>query len=158
MANWYGAARSNYVRVVDEDMFRAQMKRLGLHVFEACGGNKMKKFGVSPSPYSEDGSWPSFIFNFEVPGLADDEGDDVVEEEHTFEFETDVMPYVEVGQVLVVMQAGAEKLRYITGSASAFVRRASGEVEVTYLGIDEIYSRAADQFEIPESEITPAEY
>lgn len=58
------------------------------------------------------------------------------------------------GQVAVLMEIGAEKLRYLTGVAIA-VNHKGRVVEVM---LSDIYRKAARSFRIAESEITEATY
>lgn len=112
MANYYASARSNYFLVKDADAFQAWAKRreLGIWSSDKEGGR------VAIYPLSgDDNGWPSCRYNDET-----DEYDDfsVVEElpEHLVE-----------GEVAVLMEVGAEKLRYLVGHAIAV--NAAGEVQ-----------------------------
>ena len=140
MANWSGASRSNYVRVADIEGLKKSLANWEIEI--VAKGDKIAMF-----PQTEDGSWPSWRC------AEDEDGPHEVE----FDFGTDVMPYVAEGEVLVVMTSGAEKLRYITGNASAYVRRGD-KVEVVSIGLYDIYAKAATTFGVDQHHITAAEY
>lgn len=87
------------------------------------------------------------------PGWACHENGEEVE----FDFAIHVMPFVKSGEVVVVMETGAEKLRYLVGHATAYIR--SGEAIMdTHVSIDDIYAKAAEQFKTPLDRISRAEY
>jgi hypothetical protein len=58
------------------------------------------------------------------------------------------------GQVAVLMEIGAEKLRYLTGVAIAVNHKG----RVVQLTLSDIYCKAARAFRVAESEITQATY
>ena len=103
---------------------------------------KVVFLGVDP----DSGSFPSWA--------QDEEGNDL-----EFDWETCVMPFVAEGEVLVTMEAGAEKLRYIVGVAAAFVRVGT-EVMSTALSLNDIYAQAVDEFgaAVALKDIDPCEY
>ena len=128
MANWYGASRSNYVRISDIEGLKASLSRTDIQIHQSTNnpGFYCLLYGDN-----SNGDWPSFIY---------DEAFDEIE----FDFETFVMPFVKEGECLVIMTSGAEKLRYITGHASAYVRH-SGEVISTHLSLNDIYRQAQEE-------------
>lgn len=69
-------------------------------------------------------------------------------------FWTDLAEHLAEGQVLVVMTAGAENLRYITGDAIAI----SWDGRQAQVNINDIYSKAATEFGVPLQSIAPATY
>ena len=97
MADWYGTCRSNYVRTRDPDAFRDLLNRYDVQIIEKDG-----RIGF----YSTDdkGGMPMIFDDEDEPRNLIDEplADHLVE-----------------GEVLVMMEAGAEKARYITGIAWA---------------------------------------
>lgn len=103
MANWYGTARSNYFRVKDADKFKAWVESIqGLGMWERT--NEPGLFGI----YSDDGDsggWPSWR-----PDDPEYEEVDLVGE---------LVEHLAEGEVAILMEAGAEKLRYISGYAIA---------------------------------------
>jgi len=135
MANWYGSSRSNYFRVKDRDAFLQSTERRGLGVFK--NENNPDYFAIY-SADNDSGSWPSY-------DLESDTEIDLVAE---------LAQHLPKGQVAVLMEVGAEKLRYLTGVAIAV--NPKGRVIDLTLGY--IYRKAARTFRIPESQITRAEY
>lgn len=100
MANWYGASRSNYIRVKNVDAALAALEPLGTDTRR----HPTKADYICITGNDDDGS-----FN-----TIDHETDQDLEwsewaKEHLVE-----------GQVLVLVSSGAEKLRYVTGWAAAF--------------------------------------
>jgi len=139
MADWYGSARTNYVRVTDEAKFREMAKFWNLRVIESEG-----KFGLYPDD-GGFGDWPSF--------MTDD-----ADVEHQFTFDDVVMPLVVEGEVLVIKVCGAEKLRYLTGYAAAY-RRVGDRVDWVDISLTQIYDRARQKWPgVTEDNMTAAEY
>ncbi len=135
MANLYGSARSNYFRVKDANAFHEWTERRQLEVFKS--DKEADVVAINPSEDS-DGAWPSYD----------------LEEDAEFELATELAEHLVPGQVAVLLEVGAEKLRYLTGLAIA-VNAEGGMVELT---LSDIYRTAARAFRVPESEITSAEY
>jgi len=127
MANWIGSARTNYFRVKDVDAFKAWAQAASLAVFEEDG-----RFGV----YSEDeyGGWPQIVFD-----------DDTTDAHRDFDIANELAQHAAVGEIVVCLEAGAERLRYITGSAIAFKVTADGADKIS-LALDDIYNLAASKW------------
>ena len=141
MANWYGAARSNYFQVSDMPGLTASLENTDVSIHSNSDGSLHCLLVES----SGDGDWPSF-----VETAAD-------EDEVEFDFEVHVMPFVADGEVVVTMVAGHEKLRYITGAACAYVRR--GEVVTEcHLLLNDIYDLAVEELGVTRNEITECSY
>ncbi len=103
MADWHGFSRSNYFAVKD----LAGLKR-ALEPFEIeIDQHATRPDYVSLTPYGEYGGWPHAFL---------DEDDNEIE----FDPATMVCPFMRAGQVFITMEAGAERLRYITGNTSAW--------------------------------------
>ena len=135
MANWYGTARSNYFRVKDRHAFLKWADRRGLGVFKNEESGDL--FAIHGGA-SDDGSWPSY----------DMEGDTEID------LVAELAQHLPQGQIAVLMEIGAEKLRYLTGVAIA-VNHKGRVVELT---LSDIYRKAARAFRVAESEITQAAY
>lgn len=136
MANWYGTARSNYFRVKDRDAFLKWAEKRGLGVFESSEDAGL--FAIHSGDSTDGGSWPSYD----------------VEKDTEVDLVRELAEHLPNGQVAVLVEVGAEKLRYLTGQAIAI--NAKGRVvEVT---LSDIYRKAARGFRVPESGITRAEY
>jgi hypothetical protein len=67
---------------------------------------------------------------------------------------TELAQHLPKGQIAVLMEIGAEKLRYLTGVAIA-VNHKGRVVELT---LSDIYRKASRIFRVAESEITQATY
>jgi len=139
MSNWYGTARSNTFTVVDMDGLKQALSPFAdIEIRERAGKVCLL---VTDGDY---GGWPSCVFTEN-------------EEEHEFDPAVCVMPYVKEGEVVVFMEAGAEKLRYITGNAQAFIRKDSTVTSVS-ISLDDIYHMAAEKFGLDVGQINVAEY
>jgi hypothetical protein len=136
MANWYGTARSNYFRVKDNDAFLKWADSRGLGVFR--NKESADLFAIHGGETTDDGSWPSY----------DVEGDTEID------LVSELAQHLPKGQIAVLMEIGAEKLRYLTGVAMAIDHKGR-VVEVT---LSDIYRKAARAFRVAESEITQATY
>lgn len=145
MSNWYGTARSNYFAVKDMDAFLAWAEALSL---EVLNDNEMPTLvAIAPATSTDTGDWPSHRFidvedeNVEDPDETEDEVDIVQE----------LAAHLADGQVAVLISAGAEKLRYVTGHAVAFDNTGKA-VEIS---LSQIYTLAFDTFGVHP---TAAEY
>lgn len=135
MANWYGTARSNYFRVEDKGTFLkwADSRRLGVFKNE----ESRDLFAIHGGS-TDDGSWPSY----------DMEGDTEID------LVAELAQHLSEGQIAVLMEVGAERLRYLTGVAFAVDHKG----RVVELTLNDIYRTAARAFRVAESEITQATY
>lgn len=119
MANWYGTARSNYVRVKDSATFYAWAQTLpDVEVVEKNG-----TFALIVDSNSDSGGWPSLR-----PGVAD--------EDQEIDIASEIVPHLAAGEVFVYCECGAEKLRYLTGWSMAV----NDKGETLHISIDDIYS------------------
>ena len=135
MANYYGTARSNYVRVKDSEAFLQWTSRRKLGVFKSERGPDV--FAIHPGE-TTDGFWPSYDFEADVE----------------FSLTAELAEHLPKGQVAILLEVGAEALRYLTGEAIAVNH--TGRVVV--LSLNDIYFKAVREFRVTESEITRAEY
>lgn len=135
MANWYGSARSNYFQVKDEKAFREWATTL-----PNCEAVKsdLEGKGWCLLARSEDGGWPSDRYN--------EEEDDYV----GLDLAAELAEHLAEGQVAVLMQIGAEKLRYVTGIAFAV----SWTGETVEVSLEDIYKKANDAFGVTPSYAT----
>lgn len=76
------------------------------------------------------------------------------DEEIEFSFEKHVVPYLAEGQVLIATAAGAEKLRYITGWATAY----AWDGRTKSISISDITKVAARAFRMDPSQIAGPVY
>jgi hypothetical protein len=131
MANYYCSSRTNYFRVRDEKAFTAWAEKRELKV--VVNPERVGEFVLLPT--SEEGSFPNY--------------DNETEEE--FDFAQELAEHLAKDSVAVIMEAGAEKLRYIAGTAIAV----NAKGETILLSLDDIYALAAAQFGVTP---TRAEY
>jgi len=141
MANWYGTARSNYFHVADMKKFEAWANDLCLEWWT----DKEGRVAISPSDSSDEGSWPSsrYVEENEDTGMAGDYED--------FDILDELADHLAEGEIAVLMEAGAEKKRYITGHATAV----DSKGEIVAVSIYDIYELAEKKFG---KRPTPAEY
>jgi hypothetical protein len=138
MANYYGHFRSNYFRVKDPVAFKAWCEGLHMQVITAEDGKEhdeahfflgaalppqavligdplpIVRYGFMQGEYDDSGMIPS--------DRLDEETDDYEE----LDFPAELAKHLLDGEVAIVQECGAEKLRYIVGSA--FAVNATGEV------------------------------
>lgn len=139
MANYYGHARSNYVTVTD---LAGLTKALEPWPIEIVANQQGQVAFLAEDP--DGAGWPTYAL--------DDDGNEL-----ELDVATVIMPFVAEEEVLVIQEAGAEKLRYVVGVATAYVRRGQ-DVQHTQLSIDDIYARASEQFGVPDNVISRAVY
>jgi len=119
MANYYGSARTNYFKVKDLARFKAELDGL-CDIVERQDGT----VGLFPGGRTDSGHFPEF----------DDD-------DEPFDFAEEVAKHLAEGWVLVLMQNGAEKLRYLDGYAVAINHRLD-RIEINISTIEEL-ARAA---------------
>lgn len=139
MADYQGAARSNFFRVKDLNGLRASAERFGLVV----QGHPAQPDYVMLYPTSDDGGWPSW----QVEG--EETGNDVA-----FDPIEHICPYLAEGQVVILIEAGAEKLNYVSGWAGAY----TWDGRHIKLALLDIYERVVTELRIPEDQFADATY
>jgi hypothetical protein len=120
MANYYGSARTNYFPVRDEAAAEAWAKRWG---FEMCRHNL--KPGLFCFLSEHEGGWPDAEY--------DDDGEQIDGPSLDEQFSEIAAP----DEIVIMMEAGAEKLRYLVGYATA-IRNG----ETIQIGLNDIYQLA----------------
>lgn len=112
MADWYGSARTNYFRVKDLEAFKAELGKpqYEVDIVELDPTSALTQVPGYIALFStgEKGGWESSYYD-----------DDVEDEWVEFDIPSIVAPFLIDGEVAVFIEAGAEKLRYITGFAEA---------------------------------------
>lgn len=137
MSNFVGIGRSNYVTVEDLDGLEEALSEWPITI-------ESKDGKVALFDDDADGSgWPTF-------GM-DDDGAEI-----EFDVGAIVMPFVKEGEVLVVMESGHEKARYVTGWAAAYIRQGD-TVRVKEISISDIYGLAAAEFGVDKDAISVAQ-
>lgn len=116
MADWWGISRSNYFKVKDKEAFKSWLSEVGevsvLHEDNDYIATAGDHFGGWPNSRGEEAE--AFDFAEELSGfLAEDE-------------------------IAVLMETGAEKLRYMTGTAVAVNSRG----ERVEIHLSDIYAQA----------------
>lgn len=146
MAEWKGSARTNYVHVKDIDGLREAIEPFDL---KADPHHSCRNYWyITVGEDSDHGGWPGTV------EVEDDEGD---VEEVEFDFAEHVIPFLHDGEVLIAMECGAEKLRYLTGYAQAYMKRGD-EVLTHQIGLAQIYAQAAKAFAVPLDTIAECMY
>lgn len=131
MANYYESARTNYFAVKDVEEFKKEISPLGLEVVE----NKDGKLALLSD--LEEG----FPYSY-----YDEEIEDSVEVSWNEIFKQ----HLQDEEVAILMGAGAEKLRYISGWAVAY----NNKGEQKSISLDDIYELASSLGK----NVTKAEY
>jgi hypothetical protein len=128
MANWYGSSRSNYVRVKNREIFLAWAKSLpAVEIVEKLGA-----FALLAA--TDDGGWPSWR-------SREDQEDEAID------LAAEIAEHLASGELCIFQEVGAEKLRYLTGSALAV--NAAGET--LQISIDDIYALVRERWNIDPS-------
>lgn len=126
MANYIASSRSNYFKVKDAEAFKDWASGLsGVVVWD-----KEDAFALAVD--DDCGAWPS---------------DRWVEEANDWiniDFAQELSVHLQDDQVAVLMEVGAEKLRYLVGTAEAI----NAKGESIYLSLSQIYGMALEKFGI----------
>lgn len=137
MASFYGASRTNYVRLKDPEALKDKLQHSNL---------KIEQHPDYPDYYCLEADSDSGCFDVWFSDPDTDEQAELLIEEV-------VAPHLEHGQVLVLIESGAEKLCYITGAAIAY----AWDGRVVVLRLDDIYALAASKLGVAEDTIALAE-
>lgn len=129
MANWHGAARSNYVKIKDEAGLRNALRHFDVKIWTNSDG--LFAFGGD----SDSGGWPS---------ITTDDDDEEIE----FSPIEQICPFMHEDQVLVMMQSGHESQRYVDGRAEAY----NSKGEWVSIALNNIYDLAKKHFGIDPGE------
>ena len=139
MANFTGAQRSNYV------MFKPEKLE---EVEEYLG-----QFDIELNPHSSRPEFYCLLASSYSEGVFSTWCTDENDEEISLDLGWVAEQMIE-GHVLVVMLAVYEKLRYIVGHAEAWHWKG----ESVYIGLSDIYKKAAEAFQVDEASITDCSY
>jgi hypothetical protein len=155
MADWNGAARTNGVRLADGvtvDDLRRRLDALCAAVLiqaDARNGNANGEQIVAFFPATDDGGFPSWLSPNDTPEVREmlqlGEGEEFPQEVE-FDWAEQVMPLIQAGDVLTVMESGHERLRSITGRADAYMRTSDGQVHMVAVDISDIEVIARETF------------
>lgn len=134
MANYYGTARTNYFKVKDAALFKSFLVKFNLNRDQTLARDAS---GEGCAILFEDGI-PSFY------ETDDGETDEI-------DFPEELAKHLQDGEIAIFMEAGAEKMRYISGHATAI----NSNGERIDIDLNQIYNKALKKFKtIP----TRAEY
>ena len=136
MANYYASARTNYFKVKDPKAFKQWVdtlpdvaadfrKKDGKYVLLAEG-----EYGWTTERYNED-----------------------VEDYEAVNLEEEIVPHLAEGEVVILQEIGAEKLRYLHGYSVAVAWTG----ETIRVDINDVYQLATEKF-VGCNEITQALY
>lgn len=125
MADWYGTCRSNYFAVKDREAFNEFCSLFEVEVIE-----KDDLVGIISN--DEYGSFPN---------VWDEDTDE------QFSFIEGISNHLAENHVCIILEAGAEKARYITGMA--FAIHSSGET--IRISLSDIYAQAQEAFGVDAS-------
>ena len=140
MANYYASSRTNYFKVRDELEFENWLGTTNMEILHTevdAHGNCL----TALVPTAPDGEGWSLTIWEDDEGYQYEEERDLVQE---------LAKHLEPGWVAIFMEAGAEKLRYVSGFAIAV----NSDGNVLQLSLNDIYKQAEGMGE----HITPAEY
>lgn len=133
MANWYGAARSNYFKVKDAEAFTNWVEAV-----PSLGYWRKEDMFAVYSDCPDSGGWPSERYE----RVEEDGDDDFTEDWVAIDLPNELSAHLAEGQVAVLMEAGAEKLRYISGWAVAV----NHEGKTVMVSLSNIYDLAEKAF------------
>jgi hypothetical protein len=135
--NYHGTAHTNYVGITDIDGLRAAVAPFNLEVREHPGFAGTYGFFVSNGL-----GWPDH--------RVDDTGTDI-----GLNVCKVIMPFVQDGEVLILMDSGNQGPHYVCGRAEAWRRHASetGSVAVC---LHSIYAIATNRLAVPVAQISEA--
>lgn len=132
MAEWYGTARTNYVEFESEAAFKEVRDYVEQFDIAMSTHHEVSLAAMfNASDMSDSGGFPNDRY--------DEDEDDFVEFDWGY-----VAQRMAEGHVLVIMEAGAEKLRYISGWAQAWNK----EGQHVGISLDDIYEKARAAFGI----------
>ena len=129
MANYYGTTRSNYFAVKDVEAFLAEMGKHSaiVEVIHRDQEDGTRLYGVMDNDQDGGGNLWSY-YSFE-----DDE-------EYELDWGAIFSKHLADGWVAVIVTAGAEKHRYVSGNAFAY----NNKGEEVRLDLSDIYTLAKD--------------
>lgn len=144
MANYYGACRSNYFKVKDRKAFEAALDGYAWEIeymdredpkskLVLCGTSGGGTPTIRRTPEDELAKLQE-----EAARLGTDAPDDLQEIDYRELF----MTHLQDGEVAILMETGAEKLRYLIGSASAY----HSDGRHTFVDLAEIYGKVETEF------------
>lgn len=155
MANWYGTARTNYVLMRDEAALASAKALIAPTGMPTVGHHDNPLLLMVQGADDSDGAFCTGYREDDDDSDDGDDGDDGDEwgDDREFDF-ADLARHMADGQVLVAIEAGAEKLRYISGFAKAW----NNKGEMVEVHLSDIYAKAKEAFGIDPAEATYMSY
>jgi len=158
MADWYGSSRSSYFKVKDVEEFKDFLSKWGAEFIsketeQTCNGcikclkgeqnnrcrHYLKRYAGECKGLSRKqtlvGLTGDFTSNGGLPSYCEDE--DTGKAYEFDDFVKELSTHLEDGWIAIMMEVGAEKLRYLTGLS--FAVNSKGDVE--RVSIDDIYEK-----------------
>jgi hypothetical protein len=134
MSNWHGTALSNFFRVKDLAGFKSMVEKElpGVEVREgAATGPNDGRVCVVASRDSDNGGWPTWIVD------PDDHEDEV-----EVDMPRSISQHLVEGEIVVLMQSGADRLKYVTGDSVAFDHTG----KCVSVSLNDVYKKARRKF------------
>lgn len=127
MADYICSSRTNYFRVTDEKLWREWLDDVcDVEDFSTTteDGTALHAFGCYGTPWYDH--------------AADDDADDYYSDGSIFEDHSleRIQAFLPEGEAMIYMEAGWEKLRYVTGSAVIVTRDGIRSFDTTGMAID----------------------
>ena len=139
MANWCGECRSNYFKVKDIEAFKTFLE----------------KYPAKFIQWDNDPTYVGFLSDDEngaTPVRYKEESENPQIEDNMVSIYDEISEHLQENEICIIMEAGAEKLRYISGFAIAI--HSSGKT--TQVSLNDIYEKAKQEF--PNGSALLAEY
>lgn len=129
MADWYGTARSNYFKVRDNKAFEVFMQNL---------------LSMTAEHNDVDNTWWIRTDDYGNGGFDWTVYDEDLEPDDSVNAMDEFASHLQEGEVAIFLEAGAEKLRYITGNALSIAWTG----EITEINLADIYEFVAEKYGI----------
>ncbi len=152
MANYYGSARTNYFKVKDMEAFDTALENVPDITVVRENIPPYNTDGIVPEGF-EYGGVGILVSDGDCGGFPSFTYDDETGEDSELDLGELIAEHLADGEVAILMECGAEKLRYVVGWAEAINNK--GERKFIQLG--DIYDLAEELTDKPEN-ITKAEY
>lgn len=143
MANYYATTRSNYFRVKNTNAFEDWCSERSLENWDKEIDGET--YHAISADTADCGGWPSSALQ---------EIEDGVEEHVEIDFAAELADHLDPRDVAIIFEVGHEKLRYVSGYATAI--RSDGQTH--HLSLHDIYDQAREAFKDPALQITEACY
>ena len=152
MANFYASARTNYFKVKDNEAFLNALENIP--DIEVCRQHipPYNAEGIVPKDF-DYGGYAILVADGDYGGFPSQFYDDENDVEIEIDLADLIAEHLVDGEVAILMECGAEKLRYVTGWAEAI----NSKGERMSISLNDIYDIAAS-LTTSAKEITRCEY